>query len=99
MVGDLPIAEEAPQQGEGVVGQGRVYKNALPIQGLNGATGRQAVVVPARVDYLGVKLVDAPQAQARAPVCLVQRLAENELTAIRAVPDVEPLSQRFFLYV
>src|SRR5271157_907878 len=91
MIGDLPIAKEAPQQGEGVVGQGRIHKNLLPIQGLNGATGRQAVVVPARVDYLGVKLVDAPQAQARAPVGLVQRLAKNELTAVRTVSDVEPV--------
>jgi hypothetical protein len=47
-----PVSEQSRQQGQGVLGEGRVGKCSLSFQGSRGATAWLAVIVESRVHYL-----------------------------------------------
>ena len=52
VVTNRPISEQTRQQGQGVLGDGRVDKCSLSLQGSRGATAWLAVIVESRVHYL-----------------------------------------------
>jgi hypothetical protein len=52
MVTKRPVSEQTRQQGQGVLGEGRVYEGLLGLKGSRGATAWLAVIVESRVHYL-----------------------------------------------
>jgi hypothetical protein len=52
MISDFPITKQPRQQGQGVLGEGRVDKCFLSFQGSRGATAWFAVIIESPVDYL-----------------------------------------------
>jgi hypothetical protein len=51
MIPDFSVTKQPSQQGEGVLGDGRVNKRLLALQCLSGATARFSVVVEVRIHY------------------------------------------------
>jgi hypothetical protein len=51
MVADFAITKQFCQQGQGVLGKGRINERFLPFQGGSSATARFSVIVEIRVHY------------------------------------------------
>jgi len=52
VVTERPISEQTRQQGQGVLGEGRVHKGLLGLKGSRGATAWLTIIVESRVHYL-----------------------------------------------
>ena len=52
VVTNRPVSEQTRQQGQGVLGEGRVHEGLLGLKGSRGATAWLAVIVESRVHYL-----------------------------------------------
>jgi len=56
MIADFSVSEQTRQQGQGVLGEGRVDEWGLSLKGFNRATAWFSVIVEVRVSEFRVKL-------------------------------------------
>jgi hypothetical protein len=91
MIADFSVAKQPGQQGQGMLGKGRVNEGLLSFQGFNRATARFSVVVEIQVHDLGKELRRRPQAEFCLAIPLVQWLTKDELPAICIVAQIKPV--------
>jgi hypothetical protein len=99
MISKPSVSEQPGQHGGSMVGNHLVYEWLLPVQSLDGATGRQLVFsVQLHVDDFWKQIGNRSQAQIILLVSGVLWLTENELSCVRIVSQIKPLSERFIPY-
>ena len=94
MIADFSVTKQPSQQGEGVLGEGRVNKRLLALQCLSRATARFSIVVEIRVHYFRKELRRRPQAEFFPAIPLIEGFAQDELSAICIVAQIEPVRNR-----
>ena len=91
MVGNAPVSKEPSQQSESVLSDHLIYKGLLPFDRFRHAAARRRVIVQSAIHRFRVELKDRSQTRAASSVDLVQGLTQDELAAVRGIPDVEPV--------
>jgi hypothetical protein len=99
MMGERSVTEEARQHGKRAGCQHLIDERLLPFQRLDRRAAWQRIFSRRCVYNLRIEFTDRPQAFCLSAIAPVQRLTENKLAACRVVADIEPLSQRFSVYV
>ena len=85
VIGNRPVAKHPRQQSERMIGQRRIDKRFLPVEGFRGATTRETISVNVGLDHFGEKVGNRAQSQPVSPVPAIQRLPKNKLTAVGVV--------------
>jgi len=94
LIGNLAVPEQPRQQSERVIGQHLVHKGLLSFQRLDGAAGWQSVrTVQSGIEDLRVEFRDREQTVLGMLIAPVPGLAQNELTVVGIVPDVQPVER------
>jgi hypothetical protein len=62
-----------------VIGQRRINKRFLPVEGFCGATTRETISVNVRLDHFGEEFGNRTQPEPVSPVPSIQRLPKHEL--------------------
>ena len=94
MVTKRPVSEQTRQQGQGVLGEGIDDKWLLSFQGSSGATAWLPVILETRVHNFRIKPGCGVQAQLYPPVVIIKRFAQDELSAVCIVAQVQPVRHR-----
>src|SRR5437868_7748234 len=80
VIGKLTVPEQPSEQPESVLRQHGIYEAFLPLKRLNRAAAWLIVIVESRIDNFRIELCHRSQPGARAPVPLVLRFAQHELS-------------------
>jgi hypothetical protein len=89
MVRDAAVPEEPRQQSKSVLREDLIYKGLLLFDRLRCAAARESIIIQTAVHRFRIQLKDRSQTCAASPVDLVQRFTQDELAAVRGVPDIE----------
>jgi hypothetical protein len=74
-----------------MIGQRRIDKRFLPVEGFCGVTTRETISVNLRLDHFGEEFGNRTQPEPVSPVPSIQRLPKHKLTAAGVVAQIQPV--------
>ena len=89
VVADVPITEKPRQQSKSVLGEDLIHKRRLFLDRLCRAAAWESVIIETSIHRFRVEFEDRPQSCPASSVYLIQGLTQDELAAVRSVPNIK----------